>query len=64
MSRIEAIRREDVCRLPCCEAELPEIFVRKALGPYGIGQGYPFFCPSCHKVLGTGVRWYAFPHPA
>ena len=65
MSRIEAIRREDVTAVcPYCEAELPEIFVRKPLGPFGIGQGYLFVCPSCRKVLGTGVQWYAFPHRA
>lgn len=61
--RIVSTRREDlqaVC--PHCESELPEIFVKRPRGPFGIGQGYLFFCPSCRKVLGTGVQWYAFPH--
>lgn len=63
MNRIEAIRREDLAVVcPYCQTELPEVFFRKPLGAFGIGQGYVFFCPSCRKVLGTAVQWYAFPH--
>jgi hypothetical protein len=62
MSRIESTRHEDLAAVcPHCEAELPEIFVKKPRGPFGIGQGYVFFCPSCRKVLGAGVQWYPFP---
>lgn len=62
MSRIEITRREDLVAVcPHCEAELPEIFVKKPRGPFGIGQGYLFLCPTCRKVLGTGVQWYPFP---
>lgn len=62
MSRIESSRREDLTAVcPHCEAELDEVFVKKPKGSFGIGQGYLFICPSCRKVLGTGVQWYPFP---
>lgn len=57
-----AVRREDVVPVcPYCEAELPEIHVRKPRGPFGIGRGFVFFCPECRKVMGAGTQWYPFP---
>lgn len=57
MSRIEITRREDLVAVcPHCEAELPEIYVKKPRGPFGIGQGYLFLCPTCRKVLGAGAQ--------
>lgn len=62
MSNIRTIPREDVAAVcPPCEAELQEVFVERPGGRFGIGQGYLFFCPSCHEVLDTGVHWYPFP---
>lgn len=63
MPNLVCSRREDVEPLcPHCGASLPEVWMRKPRGPFGIGQGYLFFCPACRKVLGTAVQWYAFPH--
>jgi hypothetical protein len=62
MDRIQTTRREDLLPIcPHCDSELPETFFRKPKGRFGIGQGYVFFCPSCRKVLGSAVQWYAFP---
>ena len=62
MSRIDAIRREELAAVcPYCETEFQEVFIKKPRGPFGIGQGYLFLCPSCHKVLGASVQWYPFP---
>jgi hypothetical protein len=61
MPRTECVRREGLRAIcPHGEAELPEIFVKKPRGPFGIGQGYLFFCPGCRKVLGIGVQWFPF----
>ncbi len=61
--RVECTQREDIKALcPHCNAELPELFFQRPRGPFGIGRGYLFFCPTCRKVLGAGVQWYAFPH--
>ncbi|MDH3301616.1 MAG: hypothetical protein OES24_14020 [Acidimicrobiia bacterium] len=47
---------------PYCEAELPEIYLRKPRrGLFGMGRGFVFFCPYCRKVLGLGSQWYPFP---
>jgi hypothetical protein len=34
---------------------------KKPKGGFGVGQGFLFICPSCHKVLGGGAQWYPFP---
>ena len=46
---------------PHCETELPEIYMRKPQGPFGVGRGFVFFCPHCRKVMGFGTHWYPFP---
>jgi hypothetical protein len=57
-----AVRRDDLVPIcPHCEAELPEIHVRKPKGSFGVGRGFVAFCPHCRKVLGFGVQWYPFP---
>ncbi len=58
-----AVRRDDLVPVcPYCEAELPEIYLRKPRrGPFGMGRGFVFFCPHCRKVLGLGTQWYPFP---
>ena len=62
MERVLGTRREDLAAVcPHCGAELPEVYFKKPKGRFGIGQGYLFFCPSCRKVLGSAVQWYAFP---
>ena len=57
-----AVRRDDVMPI-ChhCETELPEIYLRKLAGPFGVGRGFVFTCPHCRKVLGFGTQWYPFP---
>lgn len=56
------VRREDLVPVcPHCEAEVPEIYVRKPKGSFGIGRGFVFFCPHCRKVMGFGTQWYPFP---
>jgi hypothetical protein len=58
----ELVRTNEV--LPICphrEAELPKIYSRKPKGPFGMGRGFVFFCPSCRKALGFGTQWYPFP---
>ena len=55
------VRREDLDPIcPHCEAEVPEIYVRRPKGSFGIGRGFVFFCPHCRKVLGFGTQWYPF----
>ena len=57
-----AVRRDDVVPIcPHCEADLPEIHLRKLRGAFGIGRGFVFVCPHCRKVLGSGTQWYPFP---
>ena len=57
-----AVRRDDVVPI-CqhCETELPEIYMRKLAGPFGVGRGFVFSCPQCRKVLGFGTQWYPLP---
>jgi hypothetical protein len=57
-----AVRRDDVMPI-ChhCDTELPEIYLRKLAGPFGVGRGFVFTCPHCRKVLGFGTQWYPFP---
>ena len=57
-----AVRRDDLVPVcPYCETELPEIYLRKPKGPFGVGRGFVFFCPHCQKVMGFGAQWYPFP---
>jgi hypothetical protein len=57
-----AVRRDDLVPVcPYCEAELPEIYLRKPKGPFGVGRGFVFFCPQCRKVMGFAAQWYPFP---
>jgi len=56
------VKREDLVPLcPHCEEEVPEIYMRKPSGSFGIGRGFVFFCPHCRKVMGFGTQWYPFP---
>jgi hypothetical protein len=62
MLQCTAVLRNDLIPVcPHCEAELPEIHVRRPDGPFGMGRGFVFFCPCCRKVLGFGTQWYPFP---
>lgn len=57
-----AVRREDLLPLcPNCEEELPEIYMQKLRGPFGVGRGFISFCPHCRKVIGFATQWYPFP---
>jgi uncharacterized protein with PIN domain len=63
MPQLQCTRREDVAPVcPHCGAEIAELHVRKPRGPFGLGQGYLFMCPTCRKVLGMGTQWYPLPH--
>lgn len=56
------VRRDDLVPVcPQCEADLPEIHMRKLKGGFGVGRGFVFFCPNCRKVMGFGAQWYPFP---
>jgi len=55
------VRREDLVPLcPHCETELPETYMRRPRGRFGIGRGFVFFGPHCRKVLGFAAQWYPF----
>ena len=58
-----AVRRDDIVpACPHCDAELPQIYMRKLRrASFGIGRGFVFSCPHCRKVLGFGAQWYPFP---
>jgi hypothetical protein len=56
------VRRDDLVPVcPHCEAKIPEIYLRKPHGPFGMGHAFVFFCPHCLKVLGFAAQWYPFP---
>jgi hypothetical protein len=52
---IPAIPKEDVIPLcPHCSAQILSVFFRGLTST--LGKRYIYFCPSCHKVLGTSHR--------
>jgi len=56
------VRCEDLVPVcPHCEEEVPEIYMRKPSGSFGIGRGFVFFCPHCRKVMRFDTQWYPFP---
>jgi hypothetical protein len=52
---IPTVQRDDILPLcPHCGAQLQTVYFRGMTSAFG--KRYIYFCPNCHKVLGTSHR--------
>jgi len=52
---IPAIEKDDITPIcPHCQAQLQTVYFRQMSSTFG--KRYIYFCPHCHKVLGTSHR--------